>query len=454
MIERNGEYMNKLTAFFESTFYPILVFIIFAVSWYFYLPIIAISVMILICGLVTVFKMKTEYLMPLFLNVMFVFRSYTSMEGTPILIWIAPLIVIALLITYIIRVKPNFMKTKLKLSFLFLAISSLISLIYLDTGGQITRYLLSALNVFLLFIYLFFASTGSKNNGTYLAKAFFGLGLLMSFQLFITGVTGSGFKEKITTLGWGGGNTLAIYINMSIIFTGYLMTLAKKAYVFFLYFLTILVFIAILLLTQSRTGYIAFAVCIIPCIILVIIKAKCRKSLIFGSIIGAILLTSLVYVFWSDVIDIFNLTFQDGINDSGRFQMWGYALARFANHPIIGNGLFSVDVINQTSPDRLAVLHNIIIQCLFSFGIVGVLALLYFWFEKYYMIITNLTTFKLFVILVSLSGFVHGIFDNTFYMGVYMVATCFILSVTEHDDIDHIMHLKKVETNVTIHLTE
>lgn len=427
--------MSKLlNKFFISRIYVAIMFALALLFWNFDLLITGAVLFLTIPIVIFISRTDSQALFPILFGLMFMPHQYLSMENIPNELFFFSIVFFFFLVTSVFLYKPNIKKCNLKFSLLSIAISSIISLINLETNGQSFRYLFSIIPVLFFLVYLYFSSTTKKTHADFLSWCLIGIGLLLSSELILEGLQIGSFEKKITTLGWGGANTAAIYMNIAFISCFYVITSTKHIIEKIVCFIFACFIVFVLVLTQCRAGYFAFVICFVPCVLLSLFTSKSKKQLFIFYVIGLLFTLIMFLIFREEIIKIFRIGMKDGIDDHGRFAMWEYAMNAFFKNPIIGNGLFSVDVIGNVDPKRLSVVHNFVVQCLFSFGIVGLLAMLFFIYELIRAFFRNgITTFKWFFALIVLSGVIHGLLDNTFYMGVYTTIFVCIVSVMEHE---------------------
>lgn len=434
--------MKKIHEFFKGPCYVLIILAISLISWTCFEQRISLISFGVIAAFILFTNGPTEAIIPLIMHVLFTSRGYVSMNKIPIEYIIFGFLLLMAMIFYLIRYKVNLKGSKMKIGFAILAIASLLSLINLDAGNQPIRYFYSIGNVLFLLVYLFFAGTTKKCASKYISMCLVSLGVLLSYQLILTGLNNGSFDNKITNLGWGGANTVAIYLGMAIPSSLYLMTRSKSFFSGIFYFLLSCLFVGTILISQCRAGYVSLAVCAIPALIFTIVYMKKKKLLIFFFALVVVAVSVICTIFLEDIKRIIELTLRIGVDDNGRYVLWKDGIKLFLEHRFFGNGMFNINFNHVVDPNRLMVLHNTFIQCLYSFGLFGALGLIVHYVEKYFAIFKNFTVYKAFFLVITLSGFIHGMLDNTYFMVAYMLVLCPILGCVEHDDEDKIPVIK------------
>ena len=182
-------------------------------------------------------------------------------------------------------------------------------------------------------------------------------------------------------------NQFGSFMLIMIIATLYILINQKdKKYIFLL-----LLFIINLILTMSRNAILGMGLVFIFFIIFNIkdfYKKLSKKQIIIICciiavliIIGIVLLITIPEI--SDTIDRLFLRTYTLDPTSGRMKVWTTGIEIWQNNPLIGVGRFHAININETVYNsELDQFHNIYIETLASFGIVGLLGLAYIIFRE------------------------------------------------------------------------
>lgn len=427
--------MSRIHDFTKTIYYIIIVYAVVLLSWSLYIDAVGIVIISLFASFLLFTRGPIEGLIPLMFGTMFISRKYLSLKAFPYMFFICAIIVFAGIVYYFIRNRKNIQKPKMIIGFALFALCSCLSLFNLNANGQNIRYLYSLAPIAYLGVYVFFSFFLGKNKEKYISLSILFLGILLSLELIIEGLSLGSFSEKIITLGWGGANTVSIFVNLAIVACCYLLCVMekKKETIFIVLLLFFLIFMQFL--TLSRAGVITLFVAFVPLIIVTLKKAKQRDILNISLLIGIIIVLILFIALSDDIFSRLSSLLNKGFDDNGRIDIWNDSIEGFKNHPIIGNGLFSYGVTTiQNDYNRMMVCHNTYIQCLFSFGILGLISLIIHFFEKYRILYKNMTLFKVFYLLFSLIAFCQGMIDNTYFMIYFMLVYIIILVGGERNE--------------------
>lgn len=141
-----------------------------------------------------------------------------------------------------------------------------------------------------------------------------------------------------------------------------------------------LIMIIAALMTGSRGGFLGIITLTLLCIVSNL-KSKKSKMGVFVLIIIAILLSGiLINNLPQGVINRFSIESLIGKTDkgTGRLLIWKGSIEAIKNNPIIGYGVGNVFVANQMYVGRLAGSHNMYLNVLVEFGIIGILLFICF----------------------------------------------------------------------------
>ena len=175
--------------------------------------------------------------------------------------------------------------------------------------------------------------------------------------------------------------------------------------------------------------------------ILIALYAK-KKKIVLG-LYTIIILVTIGFIFFQfdKIKEFFNDIFYNGMNDSGRFMLWEWAMDDFSKNiytGLFGNGMVDRFISygqSQTSATGFdwvfVVYHSTFFETLAAFGVVGVILMSIHLIEKYYY------TSKLSKpsMLILATGFLlvdlYGMIDNTYHMFYYMIPLVILLASLE-----------------------
>lgn len=223
----------------------------------------------------------------------------------------------------------------------------------------------------------------------------------------------SALTQKTLRIGWGMSNTLAVFFVMAVpavIWLG----LKIKAYSYIM-FPACGVFLFLLFLTLSR-GNLLFGV---PIMIISVIFGFIKTNRSARIIFFITLVVGIALLFIVPGIKEASLALcRQGANPSGRDKLYLDALNRFLNQPVFGVGYFKPHNINYPMDgpacNFLWKVHNTVLQILSCSGIVGVLGMIPFYVQRYYILLKKFTPFKFLAFLAVLAYELEGMVDVTF----------------------------------------
>lgn len=138
-----------------------------------------------------------------------------------------------------------------------------------------------------------------------------------------------------------------------------------------------------LVLSLSKTSFLLFAIMLF--IMFLFLPLKHKSKIIFASVMGSILLIAVAFLFNINILNEIIMRFSNTSSWEWRLRIWGYMVHGFDLTSIfIGNGigtakfyLMGIDAGLQTIP------HNIYLQMLFEYGILGSLYYIPFYVLAY-----------------------------------------------------------------------
>jgi O-antigen ligase len=205
---------------------------------------------------------------------------------------------------------------------------------------------------------------------------------------------------------------------------------AKKLKIGFPFILIAIFQVAMLLLTASRGGILAFAVIAIPLLIFLIFSKNWIQS--FVSILVTVMGIFVIgWINWDWFVALYERFQRVMLDDSGRWEIYREALAVFLDHPLFGGGLFArIDGNNVYH-----MYHNTFLHTLATLGILGFLGLLWQLWVQFSLLFRQKTA-AMVILIISLSGaHLHGMLDNIYYMPQFMVLMLIMVSVVEKSNL-------------------
>ena len=257
-----------------------------------------------------------------------------------------------------------------------------------------------------LFVYAIMLNYQDKERPTleYIARTIMYFGLEMVVHLIIYYI----FKPEslliianVPHLGYGISNTVATYFLITIPICFYLYV-KKEGNVAYLYLLAAAAQFVSIILTTSRGGTIfgILEFIITSIVTIFVVDKKKRKGYLLFALVMLILCGALFGIMYKKVIGFIDNMFSDGMNDSGRFELYREALACFFEHPIVGVGLGYIGRMKTVfNTIGIYMFHNTILQYAACSGIVGLTALAYLYFVRLEIVFEKWNIFSLYMIM-------------------------------------------------------
>jgi len=338
--------------------------------------------------------------------------------NTKYYIFFSAIYILIAIFTYFFK---NFYLTKTKVKFGSLKTGILIALIVALLGG--INYPYNNLYAFRLigkvagvyFLY-FLCINGLKDDSRrYFCRMFIYACLTVTAEVLVTLNIGDFWQNvfyKHSILGWGVSNNLAVLFLMLIPLSAYQSIDSKIdfIYVFIMFFAAAFVFFLL------SKGCMVIAVFSLPvCYIYSLKKTKRKLSYIIAMIITVSLALLLIFAIYNKLDDQIIERFK-GDFDSGRFDIYREALAKFRQYPIFGIGLYRDITIPTLAnfSNYFWIWHSTVIEIITCFGIVGVIGFIPFYFQRYRLLLKNMSMFKLACLVAVLSFEAYGLIDVMF----------------------------------------
>jgi len=419
--------MRAIERFTKSEVYLALTAIAAVLVWAFRIDSIGIPVVLGLMFLQLALFRDAMPSVPLLFSALFMFsRTLGNFEEVPVFLFLTPVAILGGMIVHMIRFRTRFWRGKM-VGGIAVMTGAMIASAF--NAEQVTVYYLfyALIGVLYAFIYMFYRNSLEADHVQYLMKTMMLMGLVVASQVLIwflrTDDILIAIETKAIKLGWGISNYIATYLIMFIPATVYF---AKKWKAGFL-LLPVAVFqTAMLLLTASRGGILAFAVIAVPLLIFTLKSKRWGQSILsLGAVAGGVFL---VYWFNRDwFLALYQRFSQVMLDDSGRWEIYREAIAAFLDHPLFGAGLFARIDGNEV----YHMYHNTFLHTLATLGIVGFVGLvwqLYVQFSVFF----RPKNMAYFILVISLFGaHLHGMLDNIYFMPQFMVLMLIMVAVAE-----------------------
>ena len=416
--------------------------------------VIGISSLVLVIAGILVLQRDIMPVIPLIFMVMCVMPTTTM----PSYIWIEAIfgvIVAGAVVFHVIYYKINEFKFgKLFFPLFLFAITILLggvgSRLPVTSTGTVMGFLLIALAP--LFIYLMSLNyvDSEKETCSYIAKTMVHFGLIAVLELIIFyslryDIVRAG---EVPHLGWAISNSIATYflITFPMCFYLYVKKETKDAYCYLL--LGLVQFISIFATTSRGAILFGTAEFIITAIVTIFaLNGKKRKGYIYVAIVLLVIGAIIFAVAHQKILRIFAHIFNDGMNDSGRFELYREALACFFEYPVFGVGLGYIGrmplVFNSIG---IYMFHNTILQYAACLGLFGLCAYAYYYFAKIEIIFEHWSIYSLYILMV-LIGFEGYSLLNTGTVQGYPTSIILVMLIACYE-----MDTKQQESKVFVML--
>ncbi len=427
-------FINVVRRALESWWLVPAVFFLGAIFWFFSLSLVTVAVFSFVAVLILLFCKKVNNFFALFLFVSFFIKNVDSPD-TP---WIGYIVCIGIavicLIAYTIKTIVLERKT-LKWGDMWIAV--LVSSIAFLLGGVIGRFNIMNFAIVLGFsvatyILYFLARNKTENLEKYLAYLFVVGALFLTLiilvgRLRLVGKIFIGYPEgELYFFSAQPLNPASIYIMLGMVGC---YRLGKGKRLDLAYFgLSLLLFVSVVL-TCCRTTILVAGLALVAIFVSFVLESKKKLNFLWLSLAICGVLIVLGVVFRNEVVGVFNTLFEkvnSGLN--GRGELWPWCIDRFKEYPIFGYGF----VADQPLPSlrefsNVVMAHKTALQWLTSLGIVGSLAMCYFYFQKYWIIFRKFNKKTAFVAISVLAIALTGTFDQAPTMDIFTYVLSLLL---------------------------
>ncbi len=466
--------MKKIETFLNSTLYIIIVYAFALLTWsikpetdsitsFGVFNMIGIITIVLCLALVLSFYKNARYAIPLLTSLIFVVNNSVmtfdtlNTFGFP---YISLALILAGPVIHIIRFKPTFKFRGLTLGLLLIAVAYLVPLLY--TEISLKAVAVSGVGL-LYFLFYFFLSNTTKGDVGYFFK------LLLIINLLLVGEFGvkmirslsenmdlglvEAFKISMNTgwggnLGWANVNDLCYYITLTL--PGHVYYIFKKPK-HMIFWILLLLPASVILLTQSRGGFIGFGIAAFGLGLIIMFHGKHHH---YFYAIFTVILVAIVAFFSRDVLigiwNAFMQTLDGGTIDSfssSRIWIYSRGLEIFESSPWFGQGWMSINILAEESGGRLFMYHSTIIHVLATMGIFGLIALLIHYYQIFKLIFDgwSLEMRLLFVSFIAVQ--IHGLIDNIQFSVPYSLLIAMLFPLIENTNVK--THFKKTGRTFT-----
>ena len=250
----------------------------------------------------------------------------------------------------------------------------------------------------------------------YVCKAFAYLGLLISVQLVIyyirvfVGIIPEGAEVH---LGWGISNGAATVLLATMSITMYVAVSDKKLWRSVLFALLSVLQFAGVLATVSRGAILVGIAEFVLMIIASVIFNKHRKVYLFTYILLAAIAIALCVLFKDRLIAFIERAFSNGLDGSGRDNIYKEAVEVFKENKIFGVGFGYIGKNSFLNMYPMYYFHSTFFQTIASLGLFGLAASLFMYYKRIKFAFAKGRAFNVFLI-VSCFGFEGYAMINTF----------------------------------------
>ena len=455
--------MKRIESFLNSTLYIVIVYAFALVTWsikgtndtittFGLFNMIGIFIIVFLLTLVLSLYANARYAIPLLTSLLFVVNNSVITFDT-LNTFGFPYVTLALIIVgpmiHIIRFKPKFRFKGLTLGLLLIAIAYLIPLIYTDRS--LKAIAISGVGM-LYFLFYFFLSNTTKGDVDYFFKmllimnllmvAEFGIKMMRTIAQYYELSLVEAIKTGLDTgwggnLGWANVNDLCYYLTLTL--PGYVYFIFKKPKNILFWFLLLLP-AGVVLLTQSRGGFVGFAIVALGLGLIILIHGKHHQY--FYAVFTVIVTALIAYLSKDVLISIYNGFLQTlqgaSINSFSSSRIWIYTrgLELFEASPWFGQGWISIDIlVAESGGHRLFMYHSTIIHVLATMGIFGLIALLVHYYQVFRIIFDNWSLEMRLILVAFIAVQIHGLVDNIQFSVPYSFLVAMLFPLLENTSI-------------------
>lgn len=362
-----------------SKYFPILVAIFVFFAWFFGFEKVGTGILLFVCGLLLATCKDSTNALSILLMFIYSFNKANRVEGNMILIVFGIFFIIGAIIHFV-RFKPKTKHSNLTIPLALFALSIALGGITLRSFDNIIFYIIIAISIVLVIVYLLFNMTIQKSGeelADYLCHFLLILGMLVTVQVAVYYMNVEDIEEvfyfKRILLGWGSSNNIGAVFCLTIPASMYF--LLSKSY--FKYIAAVLVMLqcVALLLTLSRGSILAIVIAAPILFIYVAIKSHNKKAPIFILLLLIVIMVIMFFALNSVIQNVIAWLKNVGMSDRGRFDLYKEAFKCFKDNPLFGVGM---DYKIDSTGNKIYWFHNTYFEALGKLGIFGLLNILLF----------------------------------------------------------------------------
>lgn len=429
--------LKSVDKFYNSDLFIALYSAIIFLSWYIENEYIAVvSSILILCYMFLTQKSLDRMIMIAIIVPAFVDNNMRHRISFSQLYILVPLVllVVASAIYHFIKVhKPNgkqFSKSQLFLGYLIVAFSGIIG--GLGYPGQTIVNVILAFSVglalFGLYALLYKCTSNESKYTVYKSIVFLCIVIIAQMLTYCMRTENLQFalSVKAMSLGWAITNSIAVVLAMGIPLCFYL---ASKHKFQFGYMLLASIFYAFIFLTHSRSMMAAGTAIYFVCLVLSFVKLnKWQAAAHLLLVVGVGIFAALNL--YEELFEQFLIY---GIGGNGREALYTYYFQKFKDNKWFGMGFFTD---TEFQADGMVRVHNTILQILASTGIVGVLTFLPMYYQRYKLLFSNFSWFKVFAIISYAAFAAYGLVDCAIISSYKLIIVYLLLFAVECDNDD------------------
>lgn len=436
---QSNNYMQKLSAFFDSVLYPILICSIIFLAYISKLEVIGACLIVLIVSVGLIVKNDLSVLFPALLGFVFIIPyrgnfvknefSYPKYFAShlPTIIILATLLITAFTFHFILW--GGFRQILSKPSKLFY-ISLPLTLFFCINGFTNPDYtaknfIMGILTSFsLLWLNIIFVNNLKYNDKT--IKAFCNactcIAVLLVFEFIFALLTlpiiqnGKIAKYEIF-LGWGTTNNFGNICVLVLPAIFYMAYSSNKKWQSVLYFLLGILSYVTACLTMSRNALLTGTM--IVGFSLIFLSIKGENKLLFRKILTTLIICAFAVIIVGVILiltktiefHLFDDLINFGFSDNGRFKIWNDAILAFLQYPLFGEGFFACSFTSATG-FMPGFYHNTIIHLLASCGAITLILYIVYRVQTIKIILHKINAEKIFLGLMILVVIFSSLLDN------------------------------------------
>lgn len=307
---------------------------------------------------------------------------------------------------------------------------------YLRELGNVLALGLGVLGVYTLFNQ-YTLRDDNRDYALYFARTLMYIGTVVALQLAVViikaDVSPSLWHTTYWSTGWGNRNNISTYLVLTAPMCFYLSTRYRSSWLYYL--IGIFQYVA-LIATFSRGGIIFGAIGGVFSLVFSIVKSQNKKRQLIT--VGVILVCALgaYFVLMDKINAAIESLIARGMGTSGRTELYLEAWTEFKAHPFLGVGMgFVGNHAGQLNVMNQYWFHSTLFQIIGSTGIVGILAYVYNYGTRLYILFKHISrSFNLFALAMLIGFEGYSMIDTgTFvpYPNMFLVITLtFMLELT------------------------